>query len=574
MTDVIPASMSNLAPETGPAGQLAHPSAIEHHQRLVAKTYPVGAHGWCVVGNGLSNQTFINAPEGIIAIDSGESIEEMQAAIQQLRDFTQAPIVACIYTHFHYVNGTQALLEESGGAPLQIYGHADIPTNLQRMGGEIAPRASRGMVHQLGIALPLEGEDALLDCGLGRFYRNPEHAPFTAGYLEATHEISADTTFTIAGLACRLIPAPSDATDSLTIWFPELKLCVNNLVWPSLYNIYAIRGEPYRDPQVLLQGIDEILALDPEHLACTHGPPLAGEDIIPAVTDFRDAIAFLWDQTVRRANQGYNLSKITQKVQLPHRFERSYFTQQHYGLAEHHVRQIYNGLYGWLDEADNHLFPMPEQMRCQRMIEGFGGRESVINHYDTAMQVQDLRWAIELATWLVNVDAVNQQDATEDRQRLARALRGVGQTTTSSNVRNWCLTRARSLEGQLDTSRFFNHRFRRDELLNAPPTAAIPVLRVLLDADKSADVDAEIAWFFGPTTKAGLRIRRGVAIPTAGSHPDFSMTMSPETWADILCGTLNIWSAEAQGLVSVEGDLTRLQAALACFEVTTLHTIV
>jgi isopentenyl diphosphate isomerase/L-lactate dehydrogenase-like FMN-dependent dehydrogenase len=36
---------------------------------------------WCFVGNGLSNQSFIDAPEGIIAIDTGESIEEMNEAI-------------------------------------------------------------------------------------------------------------------------------------------------------------------------------------------------------------------------------------------------------------------------------------------------------------------------------------------------------------------------------------------------------------------------------------------------------------------------------------------------------------
>ena len=46
-----------------------------------------------------------------------------------------------------------------------------------------------------------------------------------------------------------MTPAPSDADDSITIWFPELGVCVNNIVWPALFNIYAIRGEEYRDPQ-------------------------------------------------------------------------------------------------------------------------------------------------------------------------------------------------------------------------------------------------------------------------------------------------------------------------------------
>lgn len=575
----IPDSLSQSPPARGPAGQLAHADAIEHHKRLLAKLYQIENFAWCVVGNGLSNQTFVEGPEGIIAIDSGESIEEMQAAVDLLREFTQTPIIACIYTHFHYVNGTQALLGETGGHPLRVYGHADITGNLRRMSGEIAPRASRGMVHQLGLALPAEGEDALLDCGLGRFYRNPEHAPFTAGYLPADFNVTTSTTFKIAGLDCELIPAPSDATDSLTIWFPELQLCINNLIWPSLYNIYAIRGETYRDPQILLQGIDAIGDLRPSHLLCTHGPPLSGSAIQPAIIDFRDAIAFLWDQTVRAANLGLGLSEITQSVQLPGRFKRSYFTQQFYGLAEHHVRQIYNGLFGWFDEADQHLLPMPEQTRCERMIAGFGGRAKVIAQIDAALDDNeadnDVRWAIELASWLVQAasSSGNKSDQAlqDDKQRLANALRQAAQTTTASNVRNWCLTRALTLEGRIDTSRFFTHRFRKSELSRHPPATFIPALRVLLDAQKSADMNMELAWLFGPNMRTGLRIRHGVAIPTTGLHADYSLTLSAETWAEILCGETNFWIAEEKGLVSISGDRSDVKKYLACLEIPSFH---
>lgn len=44
---------------------------------------------------------FIEAPEGIIAIDTGESNEEMRAAIAELRLHTKRPIVAVLYKHFH-----------------------------------------------------------------------------------------------------------------------------------------------------------------------------------------------------------------------------------------------------------------------------------------------------------------------------------------------------------------------------------------------------------------------------------------------------------------------------------------
>jgi hypothetical protein len=62
---------------------------------------------------------------------------------------TDASFAACIFTHFHYVNGTRALLEAAEGE-LPIFGHVGIEANLRRFGGEAAPRYTRGLIHQFG----------------------------------------------------------------------------------------------------------------------------------------------------------------------------------------------------------------------------------------------------------------------------------------------------------------------------------------------------------------------------------------------------------------------------------------
>jgi alkyl sulfatase BDS1-like metallo-beta-lactamase superfamily hydrolase len=562
MTDPLPDSISAAAAAAGPQGQVAHPDAIEHLDRLQRKFYRVGEHAWCLVGNGLSNQTFVEGPDGIIAIDTGESVEEMREAISELRQQTDKPIVACIYSHFHYISGTTAIMEEPRNAGLQIYGHAGIEDNLTRFGGEVAPRSSRGLVHQFGVMLPDGVADGLLHAGLGLFFRNPAHAPFTNGYIPAQHTFERAAEFTIAGLRVEMTPAPSDATDSITIWFPELRLCVNNLIWPSLFNVYAVRGEEYRDPRILLEGIDALYELQAEHLIGTHGPPLSGARIGPAVLDYRDAIQFLWDQTVRCLNQGMWLDEVTLQVQLPQRFDRSYFTRQFYGLAEHHVRQIHAGLFGWLDEDESHLFPLPGAERCQRLIAGFGGADAVREQTDSALAAEDWRWAAELASWLYRVDSASEQD----RKRLAAAMRGIARHTTSANIRNHCLTRALELEGTLDLSRFRVHRFRYDEVLSAPPTRFIPVLRVLLDPDQSGDLEEELTWHFSTGERAGLRIRGPVAIPTDGSVSELVITLSPETWAAWLSGKTTFSAAEAEGIISTSGDLQRIKRFLASFD--------
>ncbi|MFY7853606.1 MAG: MBL fold metallo-hydrolase, partial [Brevundimonas sp.] len=130
-------------------GQRVHRRALEQSARMVRRLYDVAPGVWTLVGNGLSNQTFIEGPEGVIAIDTGESNEEMAAALAELRTRTQAPVVAVMYTHFHYVNGTRAIFAE-GGRDLPVYGHERIPLNLARVSTEIAPAYSSGLIHQFG----------------------------------------------------------------------------------------------------------------------------------------------------------------------------------------------------------------------------------------------------------------------------------------------------------------------------------------------------------------------------------------------------------------------------------------
>jgi alkyl sulfatase BDS1-like metallo-beta-lactamase superfamily hydrolase len=79
----------------GPRGQRIHRRNLDHAAQLEQRIYSVRPGVWCLVGNGLSNQTFIEGPQGIIAVDTGESNEEMRTALDEL-----AP-VKLIYTSSH-----------------------------------------------------------------------------------------------------------------------------------------------------------------------------------------------------------------------------------------------------------------------------------------------------------------------------------------------------------------------------------------------------------------------------------------------------------------------------------------
>ena len=69
---VLPASFDPDASRVATAsnGGVARREAIEHAARFERRVHRVREGVWCVVGNGLSNQTFVEGPSGLIAIDT------------------------------------------------------------------------------------------------------------------------------------------------------------------------------------------------------------------------------------------------------------------------------------------------------------------------------------------------------------------------------------------------------------------------------------------------------------------------------------------------------------------------
>ncbi|MCZ6711218.1 MAG: hypothetical protein O7B25_12730 [Gammaproteobacteria bacterium] len=205
---------------------------------------------------------------------------------------------------------------------------------------------------------------------------------------------------------------------------------------------------------------------------------------------------------------------------------------------------------------------------------GFGGKPNVRSAIDKALEESDYRWAIELSTWLVRceLNATGRADAgeQEDRDRLAESLRGVGQSTTSANVRNWCLTRALELEGTLNLERFRRHRFRAAEDLSRPAVESLPILKVLLVPEKAADFNQEVRISFGDGSATGLRIRNQVAVPTDGTMAEITLAISHEHWAGALGGKLELAQLVSEGDAQATPDKDQVLRFFNCFDLDSL----
>ena len=202
------------------------------------------------------------------------------------------------------------------------------------------------------------------------------------------------------------------------------------------------------------------------------------------------------------------------------------------------------------------------------MIAGFGGREIVRKIAHESIQKNDLRWACELGSWL----SYSTDSETSDRALLASVLRLIAQRTTAANIRNWCLTRARDLDGTLDLTRFNTHRLTRKQIVSAPAERSVHILRVMLDPERAIGIDANICFNFAGHDKTGLHIRNCIAKQTDGRDANIQITSTIEIWADILTGVTSLSDAITLGTLKIEGNLATAKNALAVFDIDGLRS--
>lgn len=83
----------------------------------------------------MCNLSFIDTPKGLVAVDTGASVQIGEMAIRQLKKTLKKPVVAIINTHYHgdHFLGNQAFVEAYGEMP--IHAHAGTIEQIKGMEG-------------------------------------------------------------------------------------------------------------------------------------------------------------------------------------------------------------------------------------------------------------------------------------------------------------------------------------------------------------------------------------------------------------------------------------------------------
>lgn len=531
------------------------------------KTWKVGPRIHSITGYGLANHTFIEGETGLIMVDTGQSVGAGLEVLKMAKAFSDKPVIAVIYTHFHYTRGTRAILETYPEIDIPIFGHPGVNGNMEEAFSYLAPgRFMRG-AKQFGQHLPAKGPDAQFGITEPHF---DDPALDASGHLPVTRPVADGEEINIDGLTFVFHHAVADTEDSLIIHIPELDAVVHNAaVMPFMFPMYTLRGDYYRSPPEVIESIDKLRTLKPQYLVGCHGTPVIGHDEAYAfATAHRDALAFVYQQTVKGINQGLNPDQIASRIRLPEAFSKLPGLFTAYVDVEHMVRGVYGGLIGWWANDTADLHPPAATELGSEIVQGFGGSEALLARVDEAIEEGRYNLAAKLASYAINAEP----DSSNARQAKARALRSMAYTTpTGIQSRNFLLTEALQLEGKIEIDQAPSRGLSAlpiEVIVALPPGTFLEGLAYTIDPDKAADLVVTTYIELTDIDQAyTVAIRHG-AVEYQESAPasyDLKLSFERKDWAELVAGKTRLTELVEEGRARFSGDSTLKQALVAAY---------
>lgn len=420
---------------------------LKAHSSMFRKdVVKVADNVYAAVGYAASVSSMIIGNDGIIIIDTTESLGAAENILSEFRKITDKPIKAIIYTHGHrdHVSGAQVFVDE-GNNPA-IYGRHNLFFGLDTklVGTKIGPFQSlqRRTVRQFGIKW-LKPNTERVNIGLG-----PAERPVRGmgkGFVPPTERFDGEIMkLNIAGVALELHDSPGETDDALCVWMPKEKVLFSgDQFYQAFPNLYAIRGTKYRDFNSWANTLDKMTKFPMDVLVCGHTRPIIGHDkAVQALSDYRDAIRYIIAKTAEGMNKGLYIDELPEYVQLPAKLANKYYLQEFYGSVAWSAKAYAVGELGWFDGNPTNLFPTPPRKKAERMAKLAGGKDNLVKNMLTASAEGNHQWAMELADIVFTLGA----DTKKAKQVKITALRALADNQINACARNYYLTYAKELE--------------------------------------------------------------------------------------------------------------------------------
>ncbi len=519
---------------------------------------------WMAVGFGLANSILIEGDDGLIVIDAMETMATGAAVAAEFRKLSNKPLAALIYTHNHadHVFGAEAFVQALARPekPVEVIAHSSTASYVHRIITEFRPIISARSYRMFGTGLPPE---SFTNDGIGIELKIDENSEF--GFVEPTRTFDDTLTYTVAGIELELLHAPGETNDQIFVWIDALNmLALGDNLYRAFPNLYTIRGTPHRSLKRWAKSLDMARSLSAEIVVPSHGSAIQGREKIDTIlTDYRDAIRFVHDQTVRYMNLGFTPDEAVEAVQLPEHLASSPYLRELYGKVEWSVRAVYAGNLGWFDGNPGTLRPLAPLERARRLEELAGGFDGLMEALTKAQDREDHQWVLELSDVILRLDPANEL-ALEAR---VNALTQRGNEATNPNERNYYLSSAMELR---DGIRFEPLSTTSDTLLDAlPMTTLFDTLSVNLRAEDALETNLRVGLSFTDDEQHWtVFVRRGVLEVREGlvESLDIHAELDGLVFKKILSGQRNVVAALASDVNFREGNALEFAAFLKLFK--------
>ena len=542
-----------------------HPELARHQQAMTPRIYTLRDRIHCAFGYAIVNCTLIEGEDACILVDTMTGMDNAEAVAAEFRKITDKPIKTVIYTHFHadHVSGAEAFVSRSDveSGTVEVVGQKGLVDNIARDVGLIAPILGRRAMYQFGMRLPV-GDEGTVGAGLG-----PPQRPGRRSFVAPTRTFETSWRGETGGVRFEIHLIPSETEDQCAVWLPDERVLLSaDAVYESFPNVYALRGTRFRNPMVWAQGIDRLRTFGAEVLIPHHGRPVEGADRIDELLiDYRDAIQFVHDQTLRHMNKGYTPEEIAEIVVMPERLRDHPWLGEFYGSYKHAVPAVYAGYLGWFQGDPVTLDPTPRNERAVRYVALMGGRNRLLNEAQDALGKGDVQWAAELLTWLVRAD----RGDSEACALKARVLRRWAYGQKNATWRNWGLTAALELEGKLDMAAGGMVLGSPEQVGGFPMAVIMRVMTVRLVAEACRDTSLLVAFTATDSGEScALEIRRGVCQfhDSPPARRDAGLRFERSFLLQWVFGRTTFEDALASGAVTVDGDVGTVTEFLGKFE--------
>lgn len=529
----------------------------DHTEEFKQEIIKVTDGVYVAIGYGLANSVLLEGIDGVVIVDTLESVEAATPVKQAFDRITSKPVKAIIYTHYHsdHIGGAGVFAENNN---VDVYTQDETVEELNRVAMVSSAIYERSMA-MYGSFLTTP---PFMNDGIGPFlYLNNSTQ---VAYIPPNKTFSDETLkVTIEGLNIELIPTPGETNGEIAVWLPDKGVLIGaDTYYKSFPNLYSIRGTKFRSPENWASSVELLRRLQSEYLIPCHTRPIIGSQKINKVlSNYRDAIQYVHDQTLSGMNKGLTPDELVKTVKLPAHLANKPYLREFYGNVQWSIRNIFSGYLGWFNGNATYLFPLSLTEKARRVARLAGGETALLMKTKEAFEQGDYQWVLELTDQLLLLPSYRE----EAMYMKSRSLWSLGLKQGNAPARNYYLTQALKVAGKLTIP-----PLEADEsiFLNLEIMTILKLMAINLNPKKSSNIYMAAKFDFTDLNEIySVNVRRGVAIvePYILDKFDFTIICSSIVWKEIIGKFIKPREALLSGDLKVDGSIVEFYTFLNLF---------